>query len=511
MERSEHVAPTAKFLQSVIDGIPEITVVIDRDCRIIYANQAARQIADDGDQVAGRLACYELFYGSGVPCEEVGRSCVLKQVIETGSPITVEQLHHDRRGNTVHIEISASPIFDEGGKVRQIIEVWRDITDRKRAREALKASEETYRVLFERSADATLIIDEDRFVDCNKAAVEMLRYDNKADLLRTHPWELSPEFQSDGRVSREKADEILAIAFEKGSQRFEWDHKRADGKVFPVEVLLTAIPVGGKKILHCVWRDITDRKQAEHEREELIANLGSQNAELERFAYTVSHDLKSPLVTVKGFLGLLRNDLSAGNDEAVTSDLECLDHAADKMAQLLNDLLELSRIGRVVNEPEYIELGELAREAEELVRGQIAESGARVEIKPGLPVVFGDRLRLLEVLQNLIDNAVKYMGEQPIPLIEIGYRNSDAEAVFYVKDNGMGIDPEFHGRIFGLFDQLDQASEGSGIGLALVKRIVELHGGRIWVESEGAGAGSTFCFTLGGGADASKATRSDQR
>ena len=510
MERSEDDVPTAAFLQSIIDGIPEITVVIDRDYRIAYANQAARRIAVGGNQVAGRLACHELFYGTGVPCEQAGRSCLLERVVATGHPTTVERLHHDRGGNTIHMEISASPIFDDDGEVRQIIEIWRDITERKRTRQALQASEQTYRVLFERSADATLIIDENRFVDCNKAVVAMLRYGNKADLLKTHPSELSPEFQPDGHASYEKADEMMAIAFEKGSHRFEWDHKRADGEVFPVEVLLTAIPVGGKRILHCVWRDITDRKQAEREREELIANLESQNAELERFTYTVSHDLKSPLVTVKGFLGLLRNDLAAGNNEAVTNDLERLDHAADKMAMLLNDLLELSRVGRVVNEPEHVDLGELAREAEELVRGQITGSGARVEIKPDLPVVFGDRQRLLEVLQNLIDNALKYVDEQSVPHVEIGCRNSDEEVVVYVKDDGMGIDSGFHEKIFGLFDQLDRTSEGSGVGLALVKRIVELHGGRIWVESDGPGHGSTFCFTLRGETDPDKGTTSDQ-
>lgn len=360
----------------------------------------------------------------------------------------------------------------------------------------MHAGEQTYRVLFQQSADATLIIDENRFVDCNDAAVAMLRYRSKAELLKTHPSELSPEFQPDGRSSYEKADEMMAIAFQEGSHRFEWDHRHADGQVFPVEVLLTAIPVAGKTILHCVWRDITDRKQSEREREELIADLEAKNAELERFAYTVSHDLKSPLVTVKGFLGLLRNDLADGDQVAVANDLERLENAASKMTLLLNDLLELSRIGRVVNEPETVPLDELVREAKELVQGQIAQSGVRIEIKPGLPNVFGDRRRLLEVMQNLIDNAVKYMGDQPDPVIEIGCRNSDGYLVCYVKDNGIGINPNFHERIFGLFDQLDRNSEGTGVGLALVKRIIELHGGRIWIESEAADRGSTFCFTL---------------
>ena len=119
-----------------------------------------------------------------------------------------------------------------------------------------------------------------------------------------------------------------------------------------------------------------------------------------------------------------------------------------------------------------------------------------MDIQAGLPTVCGDRVRILEVIQNLLDNAAKFMGDQPNPRIEIGARGEGDDAVFFVRDNGLGIDPRHHERIFGLFDKLDSAGEGTGVGLALVKRIVELHGGRIWVESEGAGKGAVFCFTL---------------
>jgi signal transduction histidine kinase len=140
---------------------------------------------------------------------------------------------------------------------------------------------------------------------------------------------------------------------------------------------------------------------------------------------------------------------------------------------------------------------ELAREAAELVQGRIMERGIAVHIDANLPVVFGDRQRLLEVLQNLVDNAAKFMGDQKEPRIEIGQTGEAEEGrpIFFVSDNGIGIPPEHHDRVFGLFNKLDIKTEGTGIGLALVKRIVEVHGGRIWVESD-AGKGSTFYFTL---------------
>lgn len=247
-----------------------------------------------------------------------------------------------------------------------------------------------------------------------------------------------------------------------------------------------------------VCTDIVDRKQAEKEREELIAQLEAQNTELERFTYTVSHDLKSPLITIKGYIGLLFEDLLEMDANAVKSDLLRISRAADKMGDLLDDLLELSRIGRLANPPENVSLEGLAGEAVELLQGRLQGKRVRVDVSSDLPVVYGDRTRLLEVLQNLIDNAVKYMGDEPEPRIEIGSRQDDDETVCFVRDNGMGIDERFHDKVFGLFDQLEPTTEGTGIGLALVKRIIEVHGGRIWIESEGAGCGSTFCFTIPG-------------
>ncbi|MBV6397331.1 MAG: Adaptive-response sensory-kinase SasA [Anaerolineales bacterium] len=245
--------------------------------------------------------------------------------------------------------------------------------------------------------------------------------------------------------------------------------------------------------------DITRVKRAEAEREELIKNLEAQNSEMERFTYTVSHDLRSPLVTIKGFLHYLEQDLAAGNQARLHSDMRRIANAVEKMQALLNDLLELSRIGRVMNAPEDISFTEIVQDALGIVHGRLAARRVTVQIslsQSNPPTVHGDRQRLTEVLQNLIDNAAKYMGDQPDPRIEIGQRGEEAgHQIFFVKDNGIGIAPEFHERIFGLFNKLDTGSEGTGVGLALVQRIVEVHGGRLWVESE-AGRGSTFYFTL---------------
>lgn len=231
-------------------------------------------------------------------------------------------------------------------------------------------------------------------------------------------------------------------------------------------------------------------------RKELISELETKNTELERFTYTVSHDLKSPLVTINGFLGYLEADINAGNLERVKQDRERIQGAVNKMHLLLNDLLELSRIGRLMNKPEVVRFDDLVNDALQIVHGRLEARGVTVLTQPGLPAIYGDRLRLVEVLQNLLDNAAKFMGEQTNPHIEIGQLGEeDGKPIFFVRDNGIGIAAEYHDQVFGLFNKLDARGEGTGIGLAIVKRIIEVHGGRIWVQSE-AGKGAAFCFTL---------------
>jgi len=243
-------------------------------------------------------------------------------------------------------------------------------------------------------------------------------------------------------------------------------------------------------------RSIRELKLAKEQREALIRQLEDKNAELERFTYTVSHDLKSPLITIKGFLGLAQGDAAKGDAVQMKSDMERIANAADKMSMLLDELLEFSRIGRIVNPAQRVSLAELAREAVELTLGQIQNRGVQVEIASDLPVASVDRSRFLQVLENLIDNAVKFMGDQPEPKVRIGVRYSGDEAVCCVSDNGMGIDLRYRDKIFGLFEKLDPKSQGTGVGLAIVKRVIEIHGGRIWIESEGVGKGATVCFTV---------------
>ena len=371
-----------------------------------------------------------------------------------------------------------------------------ELMERRRTEQALRLSEEKFSKAFHTTQVLMTIEDEQNtFIDANKAFMDAFGIERK-DVIGHNASELNIFYDfEDAYVLRQ---ELQQKGFLKD---FELRYRRRSSETGFVLLSSEKFHMDNTTYTLTSGLDITERKLAEAEREKLIDELESKNEELERFTYTVSHDLKSPLVTINGFLGYLELDAASGNMERLRKDTQRIQAAVNKMQRLLNELLELSRIGRMKNELKIIPFEELVREVVELLQGRIMEYGIEVRFVPNQSTVFGDRVRLLQVLQNLVDNAAKFMGDQPDPYIEIGQHGEDAEGgnpIFYVKDNGIGIAPEYHERVFGLFNKLDAKTEGTGVGLALVKRIIEIHGGRIWVESE-IGKGSTFFFTLARG------------
>lgn len=359
--------------------------------------------------------------------------------------------------------------------------------ERMRAGTALRESEEVYRALFDQARDSILLLEvspEEMPViwDANDAALRMHGYSREELLGKTISLLDTDTTES---LMRERGRQIQAA---KGAL-FEVQHRHKDGSAFDIEVSAREMVIGGKRLLLNISRDITERMRNERE-------LRERNDELTRFSYAVSHDLKSPLVTIMTFLGYMEEDIKEKDALGMARDLNYIRTAADKMHRLLTELLALSRVWQKTTPYVEMPLRAVLEEALVLAAGRISKRGVKTRITGERVTLFGDRQRLLEVFQNLFDNAAKFMGEQPDPLIEAGGDLSGAEPVLFVRDNGIGIDPRHQAEIFGLFGKLDPATEGTGIGLALVRRIIEVHGGRIWVESEGAGRGTTFRFTL---------------
>lgn len=373
------------------------------------------------------------------------------------------------------------------GIEQTVLSMFYDVTDQVVAQDALKRSEARTRALLEAIPDMIFELDSKghilQFIP--SATLEPLR--PPAEFVGKHlSFVMPPEVVKQAMFAVERTLESgLLQVFEYQLPEYE------DNNYYEASVIRN----DADSVIAMI-RDITARKWAATERENLIGELENKNAELEQFTYTVSHDLKSPLITIMGFLGYLRDDIEKGNKERLEADMQRISDATGKMQKLLGDLLELSRVGRLVNDPENVEMNEIVADVIELLHGQISEKNIDVQVDNDLPTLYVDRQRVTEVFQNLIENATKFFGEQPHPVIRIGQNGQLNDVpVLFVKDNGVGIEPEFKERIFGLFNKLDAQSEGTGIGLALVKRIIEYHGGRIWVESE-PGHGATFFFTL---------------
>ena len=231
--------------------------------------------------------------------------------------------------------------------------------------------------------------------------------------------------------------------------------------------------------------------------EEALANLDEKNKELESFVYTVSHDLKAPLVSLEGFASMLLDGHKEALDEKGQLYLSRIQANVEKMGNLIQDLLELSRIGRIVHSYESVDVTQIIKEAVETLEIQLSERGTELVIQDNLPTITCDRVRIKQVFENLIDNANKFMGEEnDKPRIEIGFHNNEDFFEFFVKDNGIGIQKEYQEKVFEIFARLgDVEVEGTGVGLAIVKKIVETHGGKIWLDSE-VGKGTTVYFTL---------------
>lgn len=371
------------------------------------------------------------------------------------------------------------------------------IEQERQARAELEESEERFRVLFAEASDAILILDLGKIIDANARASRLFGR-SREDLVGLYFDDLLLPDDDPGMEDLQGSQQHMA-AFSSGEVRaFQYRFRGHGSGYLDAEVAIGAFRLGGRKVIQAILRDVSKRRREELERQRLIAELEAKNEELESFTYTVSHDLKSPLITIEGFLGMLDGDLAQGNTERARQDIERIRKASSRMGELLSDLLELSRIGRMKNPSESVPLRELVDQALEVLSGRIDPQEVEFLIAEGLPEVYGDRQRLMEIVQNLLENAIKFRGEAP-PKIEIGMREDGEDTVFFVADNGIGLEPEDRERIFDLFKRLNPETEGTGIGLAIVKRIVDLHDGRLWVESEGTGKGSTFCFTLAPG------------
>jgi PAS domain S-box-containing protein len=488
--------------QVILDTVPVGIFHLDTSGRFIHVNKAlAERYGMKPEDFKGKTT-RELFPAAADEYIQSDR-----EVIACGEP----QIGIARKLRTPEglgwVRLDKVPLKDRDGNVTGLIGSELDITQRMQAQEELRDAHKKTQDIIEFLPDATFVIDSDMKVIAWNRAIEEMTGIQKGDIIGKGDYEYSIPFYGERRPI---LTDLIFLRNKEIESRYTRVEKKGDTLFAEVyspfmyqgrgaHLWGVATPLFDRKgnVVGAIEsiRDITDHKRAEEERKCLIEELEKKNREMERFAYTVSHDLRSPLITIQGFTSMLRKDLTESRTEQMDADLQYIERAASKMDKLLSMTLKLSRIGRLVNPPEDVPFGAIVEGALAQTAGDLQAHAINVAVAEDFPTVRVDRMRIEELLVNLITNSVKYRGESPHPKIEIGHRVDGEEIVFFVKDNGIGIDKSEQDKVFELFYRVDKSGEGTGAGLAIVKRIIEVHGGRIWIESE-KGKGCTVCFTL---------------
>jgi len=491
----KHLAQMESKYRGLLEAAPDAMVVVNQDGEIVLLNvQAEKQFGYHRDELLGQkvkniipegFAERLVADGARTPAE------ALAQQIGTGI-----ELSGRRKDKTEFpIEIMLSPLESAEGIL--VTAAIRDISVRKDAEQHLAQMESKYRGLLEAAPDAMVVVNQGgAIVLLNVQAEKQFGY-RRDELVGQKVKNIIPE----GFAERLLADALRsaedALAQQIGTG-IELTGRRKNGSHFPIEIMLSPLESAEGILVTAAIRDITKRKKAEAHLLQKVEELNRSNEELEQFAYIASHDLQEPLRMVASYTQLLSKRYKGRLDSDADEFISFAVDGASRMQRLINDLLAYSRVGTKAMDLHDTSSEEALQQALINLRGAVAESGAIVTQDP-LPTVLADEMQLIHLFQNLLGNAIKYQNPG-IPRVHVSAcRNGENKWIFSVKDNGLGIDSQYFEKIFGMFQRLHKREEfaGTGVGLAICKKIVERHGGTISVESQ-PGHGSTFRFALAG-------------
>ncbi|MBI5676421.1 MAG: PAS domain S-box protein [Nitrospirae bacterium] len=489
-QAEQEIVRSQEEWERTFDSVPDMIAILDNKHRIMRVNRAmAAQLGLKPEECVG-LPCYKYVHGLSAPPAFCPHSRTLKDGCEHMFELREERLGGD-------MLVSTTPILNDRGEITGSVHVARNISKLKQTENSLRESEQRMNRAEEIAHLGSWELD--------LASNHLFWSDEAYRIFGLKPQEFSATYgaflEAVHPDDRAAVNEAYSGSLREGKDTYEIVHRvvrKATGEVRIVHEKCEHFRDEAGRIIRSVGmvHDITERKQAEEKLSQRTAELEAANRELEAFSYSVSHDLRSPLRSIAGFSQILLEDYDDRLDADGKDFLRRMHEATSRMSQLIDDLLNLSRIARTEMRREKVDLSELALKIADALMKTLPERKAEFIIAEGL-FAYGDERLFNVMLENLLDNAYKFTEKQSKAVIEFGVTQYNGKAVYFVRDNGVGFDKNFTDKLFNPFQRLHTANEfpGTGIGLATVKRIIDRHGGDVWIEGE-IDKGTTVYFTL---------------
>lgn len=498
-EAEEELEKERSLLKTLIDSIPDQIFVKDKEGRFLINNKSHLQSLKLRNQEQALGKREEELSASYDPSSDN-----IYEIISTGEPsLNKEEFYITSENKTGRALTSKVPLKSRNGKIIGIIGIRRDITRLKEFEQELQENEEKFRTIIEQLYDGIILVDEKgEIIEWNNAMTDFTglkkdevihkNYNEIAAALLPDP-DQRPPFLNITEIPL--PDIIKSYGHLYFHKPFEFNLRQPNGNELIMQMILSPVKTKYGKSVCAIVRDVTQTKKYNKTLEIYLEELEKKNDELEKFTYTVSHDLRSPVITIKSFVGLMLEDIKKGKTDKILPDLQKISNAVDTMSEMLDGLLRLSRISRAQNAISQIPMNEIIREALAALQG-ILPPNSEIKINPSLPPIEGDRLKIKEVWQNLIENAIKHSRKNENLIIDIDFKIDDKYVTYIIRDNGAGIPEDKITTIFNLFEKGYSGTGGAGLGLSIVKKIVESHKGSVWAESSGTGKGASFFIKL---------------